>query len=200
MALLHEVDESLSHTASCLSWRTSGSLQQIFGLQILVPAHPLTADPHYDIWLHAEGGVLPFGITGPSFIDLTNPTVAARANCPAFELRLPLTGTVVVTLGRPGRHVAAGLATRNYSLVASGGSEHSGSGMFRRGGGRRAAAMRYGWGRILSFGRPRTCVPAIQRFAELLWKGVDRPFAELLWKGVFDSIGRISPSTTTPLG
>ena len=50
---------------------------------------------------------------------------------PDFDLRLPLTGTVVVTLGRPGRHVAAGLATRKYSLIASGGSEHSGSGTFR---------------------------------------------------------------------
>ena len=44
VALLHEMDDSPGHTASCLSWRTSGSLQQIFGLQTLVPAHPLTAD------------------------------------------------------------------------------------------------------------------------------------------------------------
>ena len=28
--LLHDVDEAPGHTASCLSWRTSGSLQQIF--------------------------------------------------------------------------------------------------------------------------------------------------------------------------
>ena len=132
VALLHEVDEFPSHTASCLSWRTLGSLQQIFGLQTLVPANPLTADPHFDIWLHAEGGVRPFGITGPSLIDLTNPTVAARANCPDFDLRLPLTGTVVVTLGRPGRHVAAGLATRKFSLIASGGSEQKQNWMFLR--------------------------------------------------------------------
>ena len=129
--LLREADESPGHTASCLSWRTSGSLQQIFGLQTLVPAHPLTADPHFDVWLHDEEDVLPFGITGPALIDLTNSTVAARANCSDFYLRLPLVGVIVVTLGRPGRHVAAGLAARNYSLIASGGSEHSGSGMFR---------------------------------------------------------------------
>ena len=85
VALLHEVDETPGHTASCLFWRTSGSLQQFFGLQTLVPAHPLIADPHFDLWVHAEGGVLPLGITGPSLIDLTNPTVAARANCPASE-------------------------------------------------------------------------------------------------------------------
>ena len=40
-------------------------------------------------------------------------------------------GTVVVTLGRPGRHVAAALASMNYANIAKGGSEHSGDGMYR---------------------------------------------------------------------
>ena len=32
------------------SWRISGSLQQIFGLEVLWPANCLTADVHYPIW------------------------------------------------------------------------------------------------------------------------------------------------------
>ena len=35
---------------SKLSWRLTGSLQQIFNLEALFPGHPLTADPHFNIW------------------------------------------------------------------------------------------------------------------------------------------------------
>ena len=125
------MDETPGHTASCLSWRTSRSLQQIFNLTTLVPAHPLTADPHNDNWVSADEGLLPVGLPGASLLDLTNSTVAARANCMDFIHRLPPTGAVVVTLGRPGRHVAAALAATNYAIIAKGGMEHSGDGMYR---------------------------------------------------------------------
>ena len=89
--MLHEVDESPGHTASCLSWRTSGSLQQIFGLQTIVPqaAHPLTAEPHFDVWLHDEEDVLPLGITGPSLIDLTKKTGYFIAETAKGYIRAP---------------------------------------------------------------------------------------------------------------
>ena len=116
--LLQEVDEAPGHTASCLPWRTSGTLQQIFNLTTLAPAHPLTAVPYYDNWISADEGFLPLGLPGSSLLDLTNSTVAARANCPEFIQRLPPMGTVVVTLGRPGRHVAAALASMNYAIIA----------------------------------------------------------------------------------
>ena len=86
--------------------------------------------PHYDNWISADEGLLPVGLPASSLVDLTNSTVAARANCPDFIQRLPPMGTVVVTLGRPGRHVAAALAVMNYAIIGKGGSEHFGDGMY----------------------------------------------------------------------
>ena len=118
VSLLHEVEEAPSHTASCLSWRTSGALQQIFNHKTLAPAHPLTADLHFDDWLSVEDYLIPVGLPGSLLLDLTNPTIASRANRADFTHRLPHTITVVVTLGRPGRHVVEGLAAKNYILSA----------------------------------------------------------------------------------
>ena len=95
-----------------------------------MPAHPFSADPHNDNWLSAEDGFLPTGLPSASLLDLTSSTVATRANCTEFTQRLPPMGAVVVTLGRPGRHVATALEPKNYAIIAHGGSEHSGDGMY----------------------------------------------------------------------
>ena len=158
--LLQDMEETPGHTASCLSWRTSGSLQHIFHLTTLVPAHPLTADPHYDNWISADEGLLPVGLPCSSLLDLTNSTVAARANCLDFIHRLPPTGAVVVTLGRPGRHVAAALAATNYAIIVVR-SIPSGR-CIAPGGGKQDAGMNSGFAKTPSYGRPQTCAQAIQ--------------------------------------
>ena len=72
-----------------------------FNLTTLAPAHPLTVYPHYDNWVSAEEGLLPIGLQGSSLLDLASSSVAARLHPTASA-----DGTVVVTLDRPGRHVA----------------------------------------------------------------------------------------------
>ena len=82
----------------------------------------------------------------------------------------------MVTLGRPGDHVVAGLAARNYSLIASGGSEHSGSGMFR------PRWWETGCRDEIWMGQD-TLIWAAQDLctSHAALTMPDRPFAELLW-------------------
>ena len=130
--LVQETEEAPRHKVSYLSWRTSGSLLQIFSLQSLVQAHPLTTDPHFTNWIPVEDedGNLPSGHVGPALFDLTNPTIALRANRPEFALKLPGEGNFVVTLGHPGRYLATVLADKRYALLESGRTERSNSRMY----------------------------------------------------------------------
>ena len=95
----------------------------------------------------------------------------------------------MVTLGRPGRHVAAGLATRKYALIASGGSERAGSGMFRPRWWETGCRDEIWMGQdTLIWAAPNLCT------SHAALTTPDQPFAELLWTA------QAEYPSTTPLG
>ncbi|HSG19383.1 MAG TPA: hypothetical protein VLA31_01320, partial [Burkholderiaceae bacterium] len=119
--LVAELEDAGPRFISTLSWRVSGTLQQMFGLHTLFPGHPLTADPHFEEW------TADLSATDQSILlDLTAPAVAKELSTPELLPTIPSSRTVVVSAGRLPRALEKALSDRRFEPVLTIPSKSSG--------------------------------------------------------------------------
>ena len=99
-----------------LSWRILGSLQQIFGLEVLWPANCLTADVHYPIWKRDDTQP-PDGFRS-ALVDLTRFSRQEIARL-VKEGLIPTANTVVVTEGDDFGRDRGWVASNSFKKVFS---------------------------------------------------------------------------------
>ena len=99
----------------------------MFHLHSLFPAHPLTADLHFEHWAPDHTSVSDHCAEGlPALLDLTNSAVVRELNTPEMRALLPTQHTVLVSAGSLPPALTKALAALDYESIHSLPSRFSG--------------------------------------------------------------------------